>query len=161
MCDSTNPTLTIKVALYFYWRSTVGALSKLAFWKYFLFKWEIFPPWKDIQTHVLWKTWFTSTRSFIFAIQAEINTNLEGLLSKLQDPGQRQNYEWIRRRIRMLWPRWMSAITQLQSKHDGFSNRVQKRVGYISPLLPGTFQSSLACLRKELHVLVILFLMMR
>ena len=31
----------------------------------------------------------------------------------------------------MLWPRWMSAVTQLQSKQDGFSNRVQKRVRYI------------------------------
>ena len=66
--------------------------------------------------------------------QAEINTNLEGLLGKLQDPGQRQNYEWIRRRIRMLWPRWMSAVTQLQSKQDGFSNRVQKR--YVTATSP-------------------------
>ena len=64
---------------------------------------------------------------FIMVFQAQLNTNINGLFAKLRDPGQRQNYEWIRRRIRTLWPRWVAAADRLQNKQD-LSNRVQKRV---------------------------------
>ena len=46
-------------------------------------------------------------------IQAHLNLNLEGLLSKLRDPGQRKNYLWIRGRISRMWSRWVAAAQHL------------------------------------------------
>ena len=52
---------------------------------------------------------------------------MEGLMSKLQDPGQRQNYAWMRMRIERMWKNWEDAVKNLASKQD-LSNRRQKKV---------------------------------
>lgn len=48
-------------------------------------------------------------------------------MSKLQDPGQRHNYSWMRMRIERMWKNWVDAMKNLASKQD-MSNRRQKKV---------------------------------
>ena len=59
--------------------------------------------------------------------QANLNLGLDNLLAKLQDPGQRKNYMWIRMRISRMWSRWVAAAKNLNRKED-LSERKQKKV---------------------------------
>ena len=52
---------------------------------------------------------------------------MSGLMGKLQDPGQRPNYDWMRLRISRMWPNWVGAAKMLAEKQD-MTQRVQKRV---------------------------------
>lgn len=69
-------------------------------------------------TNLKWNCYF---------LQASWNFELEYLLGLLQDPGHRMNYDWIRKRIRLLWDRWVYAAKNLTLKQD-FTNRPRMRV---------------------------------
>lgn len=58
---------------------------------------------------------------------AEWNFELDDLINKLHDPGERKNYEWIRLRIKRLWNLWVDAAKRLSTKQD-FNGRQQKRI---------------------------------
>ena len=58
---------------------------------------------------------------------AELNFDMEDLMSKLQDPGQRHNYAWIRMRIGRMWKNWVDAMKSLAEQQD-LSGRRQKKV---------------------------------
>lgn len=61
------------------------------------------------------------------SFQANITTNLDGLMQLLKDPNERQGYAWIRMRIKRIWPRWESAIRKLAEKQD-MTKRKPKKV---------------------------------
>ena len=42
--------------------------------------------------------------------------DLTNLLAKLENPGNRPNYDWIRARITNMWPSWVKAGEELQAK---------------------------------------------
>ena len=60
--------------------------------------------------------------------QAKFNYDLAGLMAKLQDVGERQNYAWIRTRIERMWPSWTAAARSLEKKQN-MTGRDTKRVG--------------------------------
>ena len=60
--------------------------------------------------------------------QAKFNYDLGGLMVKLQDVGERQNYAWIRTRIERMWPSWTEAARRLEQKQN-MTGRDTKRVG--------------------------------
>ena len=59
-------------------------------------------------------------------LQANITTDLQGILDLLKDPNERQGYAWIRLRIARLWPKWVKAIQNLATKQDLTKRRKQK-----------------------------------
>ena len=61
-------------------------------------------------------------------LQAVLNFDLEGLMSKLTDPGQHHNYEWIRMRIGRMWAGWISMAKKL-SAEQSLAGHSRKRVG--------------------------------
>ena len=52
--------------------------------------------------------------------------NVENLLDLLQ-ADKPIKFEWIKRRIRAMWPRWQAAFSSLKKKRN-LSNTVQKKV---------------------------------
>ena len=52
--------------------------------------------------------------------------NVENLLDLLQ-ADKPMKFEWIKRRIRAMWPRWQAAFSSLKKKRK-LSNTVQKKV---------------------------------
>jgi len=63
----------------------------------------------------------------LYLHQANITTDLRGLMDLLVDPNERQGYAWIRMRIKRIWPRWAVAIQELAQKQD-MGRRKQKKV---------------------------------
>ncbi|KAI0216419.1 Alpha-1,6-mannosylglycoprotein 6-beta-N-acetylglucosaminyltransferase A [Lamellibrachia satsuma] len=59
--------------------------------------------------------------------KAVFNFDLSGLMVKLQDVGERQNYAWIRARIERMWPNWTAAARHLE-KTQNMTGRDQKRI---------------------------------
>ncbi|XP_041374585.1 alpha-1,6-mannosylglycoprotein 6-beta-N-acetylglucosaminyltransferase A-like [Gigantopelta aegis] len=58
---------------------------------------------------------------------AKVRTDLDGLLTLLKDPNERQGYAWIRMRISRMWSKWTAAIGRLQKKQD-LTNRKTKKI---------------------------------
>lgn len=63
----------------------------------------------------------------IHCFKAEMNYDLDGLMELLRDPSQRPNYEWIRGRVRQMWPNWVKAGQRLSHVYN-MTHRPQKRV---------------------------------
>ena len=61
-------------------------------------------------------------------LQAVFNYDLAGLMAKLQDVGERQNYAWIRTRIERMWPSWTAAARRLEQTQN-MTGREVKKVG--------------------------------
>lgn len=69
----------------------------------------------------------SKTHDLVNKAQASWNFELEYLIGLLQDPGHRMNYDWIRKRIKLLWDRWVYAAKNLTLKQD-FTNRPRMRI---------------------------------
>lgn len=64
-------------------------------------------------------------------LQANLNLDVSGLLTKLKDAGQRKTYQWIRIRISRMWSRWANAAKNLHQKED-LTGRKQIKVRSLS-----------------------------
>ena len=54
--------------------------------------------------------------------------DLNELLRKLENPGNRPNYDWIRTRIKNMWPDWVKAGERLKRKLNNTDPPPMRRV---------------------------------
>ncbi|XP_076441339.1 alpha-1,6-mannosylglycoprotein 6-beta-N-acetylglucosaminyltransferase A-like [Babylonia areolata] len=59
--------------------------------------------------------------------EAEVNTQLAGLLALLKDPNGRGAYTFIRQRVARLWPRWVRAVHSLAAR-QGLTTRTRHKI---------------------------------
>lgn len=78
-------------------------------------------------------------------LQANITTDLQGILDLLKDPNERQGYAWIRLRIARLWPKWVKAIQKLAVKQDLTKRRKQKVINMVLHCLCMCFCLKVSC----------------